>query len=145
MNRKLLAILGTTATLVMSTAWVNLAQAKPSSTTSDRQLIQAQATRNGLNLTQKQKTQMRQISAEARTEIQKVLTPAQKEKLRVIRQQRVQGSEFWSSLNLSAQQQAKIRRIRENYRQKMLSVLTPGQKQQLQQTRQERQNRRQVQ
>ncbi|MFB2894183.1 hypothetical protein ACE1CI_14830 [Aerosakkonemataceae cyanobacterium BLCC-F50] len=159
MNTKLIAVLGTTATLVMSTAWVNLAQAKPLSPTSEQQLILAQGKGNRLNLTDAQKTQMRQIREATRTQIENVLTQEQKDKLRAAREQRRQQrgeqqaqqggdrrgqrGQVWASLNLTADQQAQIKRIREESRQKMQAVLTPEQQQQMQQMRQERQNRRQ--
>ena len=161
MNTKLIAILGTTATLFMSTAWVNLAEAKPLSTTSDQQLILAQGKGNRLNLTDAQKTQMRQIREATRAQIESVLTQEQKDKLRAAMEQRRQQREqqqaqqggerrgqrgqVWASLNLTAEQQAQIKRIREESRQKMQAVLTPEQQQQMQQMRQERQNRRQAQ
>ncbi|MBE9227716.1 hypothetical protein IQ264_20020 [Phormidium sp. LEGE 05292] len=158
MNTKLIALLGTTATLVMSTAWVNLAQANPISTSSEQQLILAQGKGNRLNLTDEQKTQMRQIREATRTQIESVLTQEQKDKLRAAMEQRRaqrgqqqaqqsgerrgQRGQVWASLNLTADQQAQIKRIREESRQKMQAVLTPEQQQQMQQMRQERQNRR---
>lgn len=160
MNTKLIAVLGTTATLVMSTAWVNLAQANPISTPSEQQLILAQGKGNRLNLTDAQKTQMRQIREATRAQIENVLTQEQKDKLRAAMEQRRQQrgqqqaqqqgqrgqrGQVWSSLNLTADQQAQIKRIREESRQKMQAVLTPEQQQQMQQMRQERQNRRQQQ
>lgn len=159
MNTKLIALLGTTATLFMSTAWVNLAQANPLSNTSDQQMILAQDKKNRLNLTDAQKTQMRQIREATRAQIENVLTQEQKDKLRAAREQRRQQreqqqaqqggerrgqrSQVWASLNLTAEQQAQIKRIREESRQRMQAVLTPEQQQQMQQMRQERQNRRQ--
>lgn len=160
MNTKLIALLGTTATLFMSTAWVNLAEAKPLSTTSDQQLILAQGKRNRLNLTDEQKTQMRQIREATRAQIENVLTQEQKDKLRAAMEQRRQQrgqqqaqqqgkrgqrGQVWSSLNLTSEQQAQIRRIREESSQKMQAILTPEQQQQMQQMRQNRQNRRQQQ
>lgn len=157
MNTKLIALLGTTATLFMSTAWVNLAQANPLSTSSDQQMILAQQKKNRLNLTDAQKTQMRQIREATRQQIENVLTPEQRNTLRTAMeqrrqqrgqqqaQQRGQRGQVWSSLNLSAEQQAQIKRIRDESRQRMQAVLTPEQQQQMQQMRQERQNRRQQQ
>lgn len=157
MNTKLIALLGTTATLFMSTAWVNLAQAQPASTTSNPQLILAQGKRNLLNLTDAQKTQMRQIREATRQQIENVLTQEQKDKLRAAREQRReqrgqqqaqqggqrrgQRGQLWSTLNLTSEQQAQIQRIRQESRQKMQAVLTPEQQQQMQQMRQNRQNR----
>jgi Spy/CpxP family protein refolding chaperone len=160
MNTKLIALLGTTATLFMSTAWVNLAQANPLSTSSDQQMILAQQKKNRLNLTDAQKTQMRQIREATRGQIENVLTPEQRNTLRAAKEQRSQQRaqqqgqqrgqrgqyrQVWSSLNLSAEQQAQIKRIRDESRQRMQAVLTPEQQQQMQQMRQNRQNRRQEQ
>jgi len=157
MNTKLFALLGTTATLVMSTACTNLAETKPLSISSDQEIILAQNQKNPLNLTDEQKTQMRQIREATRTQIESVLNQEQKDKLRAAKeqrgqqqgqqqaQQRGQGREVWASLNLTADQQAQIKRIREESRQKIQAVLTPEQQQQMQQMRQNRQNNRQPQ
>jgi len=142
MNTKLLALLGTTATLVLSTGWVFSMEAKPLSTASDQSMVLAQGKRAALNLTDQQKTQMRQIREATRAQIDSILTPEQRDKIKATREQREQNRQVWSSLNLTEDQKAQIKRIREESRQKMQAILTQEQQQQLQQMRQNHQNRR---
>lgn len=91
-----------------------------------------------LNLTDAQKAQIQQIREAARQQMDEVLTPAQREQMRIAREQRQKPN-----LNLSEEQKAKMREIRENSRIQMEAVLTSEQKQKLQEMRLQRQQRRQ--
>lgn len=91
-----------------------------------------------LNLTDAQRAQIQQIREAARQQMDEVLTPAQREQMRIAREQRQKPN-----LNLSEEQKAKMRAIRENSRIQMEAVLTSEQKQKLQEMRLQRQQRRQ--
>lgn len=110
-----------------------------------------------LNLTEDQKTQLKQIREATRSQIDAILTPEQKAKLDAAKQQRQQGQQeqgqqgqrgqkprgMWASLNLTADQKARIKTIRQDAKQKMDAVLTAEQRQKLEQHRQQRQQNRQ--
>jgi Spy/CpxP family protein refolding chaperone len=85
-----------------------------------------------LKLTDAQKTQLKAIWESARQSMAAVFTPAQKEQLRLARQQHQRPS-----LTLSEAQKAQIAAIRQDTRSKMNAVLTAEQQQQLQLLRQQ--------
>lgn len=168
MNTKLFALIGTTAALVISTAWLaSTTEAKPVATSSDRSMLLAEGGRATLNLTPEQKAQMQQIRESTRAQIEGILTQEQKNQLNAAREQmrarrqqggqagqagqpgqprqRGQRGQMWSSLNLTPEQNAQMQRIREESKQRMEAILTPEQRQQMQQMRQNRQSRRQSQ
>lgn len=100
-----------------------------------------------LNLTDEQRTQMRQIREETRSQMDSVLTAEQREKLKAaVGQGQGQGRrnmrDVMSQLNLTQEQKDRIKQIQESSRQRMQSIFTPEQMQQMQQMRQNRQNRR---
>jgi Spy/CpxP family protein refolding chaperone len=95
-----------------------------------------------LNLTDAQKSQLRQIEIDIQNQMQSVLTAEQREKLKTLRQQNSQGNrqarrDVMSQLNLSEAQQAKIQELRKAQQARMDAVFTPEQKQQLQQMHQQ--------
>jgi len=90
-----------------------------------------------LNLTNAQKTQLQQIKASTRQQMDAVFTAEQKQQLQAARQQRQKPN-----LNLTDDQKARLKSIRESAKTQMDAVLTASQKQQLEQLRQQwRQNR----
>ena len=102
-----------------------------------------------LNLSADQKAQLKQIRESTRSQIDAILTPAQKDQLAAAKQQRQQGQQGQkphgarAALNLTADQKAKIKAIRQDAKQKMDAVLTAEQRQQLDQQRQQHQQNRQ--
>ncbi len=93
---------------------------------------------SGLNLTEAQKAQLKQIGQSTRSQIQAVLTPQQQEQMKQVRAQREKLRETVTSLNLTAEQKTKIREIMQSTRQQMEGVLTPEQRAQLRQQIQSR-------
>jgi protein CpxP len=86
-----------------------------------------------LNLTDAQKTQIKQIHESARTQINGILTPDQQTKIQQAKQQHTRPQ-----LNLTDDQKAKIRAIKQNSQSQIKALLTPAQQQQLQQLHQRR-------
>jgi Spy/CpxP family protein refolding chaperone len=123
-------------------------------TASTSPLIVAEGAKKGpwqnLNLSDAQKTRIREIRRDTRTKIEGILTPEQKAKLQAESQngqrgqRRGPGKDF-RALNLSTEQKAQIRQIMQSSKQQIDEVLTPEQRQQIQQARQDRANRRQQQ
>jgi periplasmic protein CpxP/Spy len=85
-----------------------------------------------LNLTDAQKAQMKQIKEASRQKMDAVLTTAQKEQMRVAKQNKQKPN-----LNLSDEQKASLKAIREDSKRQMDAVLTPEQLQKLQALRQQ--------
>ncbi|WP_421656624.1 Spy/CpxP family protein refolding chaperone [Leptothermofonsia sp. ETS-13] len=98
-----------------------------------------------LNLTEEQKTQLKQIRASTRAQIEAVLTEEQKTQLQTARQQRQKLGKNFSSLNLTDEQKSKIRAIRQEARKQMNAVLTAEQHQQLQRQREQKRQQRSTQ
>lgn len=87
-----------------------------------------------LNLSDAQKTQLRQIQQETQRQIEEVLG---EERLSQIRQARQQGER--PNITLSAEDQNRIRTIRQNARAQMEGVLNETQRRQFQEMQQRRQ------
>jgi periplasmic protein CpxP/Spy len=85
---------------------------------------------NKLNLTDAQKAQRSQIRESSRQQMDAILTPEQKEKLRMARQQKQKPN-----LNLTEDQKAKIKAIRANTKAQIDAILTPEQRQKHQEMR----------
>ncbi|MES1026340.1 hypothetical protein ABN584_25925 [Gloeocapsa sp. BRSZ] len=102
----------------------------------------------GIKLSAEQQAQMEQIRNEARTQIEAVLTPEQRQQWQAATQngQRQRGA--MASLNLSEAQRTQIRQIMQSSKERVTAVLTPEQRQQIkqrmQQWRQQRQQRNQT-
>ncbi|MEA5574861.1 P pilus assembly/Cpx signaling pathway, periplasmic inhibitor/zinc-resistance associated protein [Anabaena sp. UHCC 0451] len=111
-----------------------------------------------LGLTDEQKAKMQEIGRNTRAEMDKVLTPAQKEQLKAQmqerRNQRSQGEgrsegkgrgkrEPFASLNLTEAQKTRIQEIRKSSKQQMEAVLTPAQREQLKKMWENKASRRQ--
>lgn len=90
-----------------------------------------------LNLTEAQKTQMKQIREATRAQMDTVLTDAQKSELAAAKQERRRPN-----LSLTEAQKTRMKEIREQARQRMEAILTPEQRAQLEQMKQQRQQRR---
>ncbi|AFZ24069.1 P pilus assembly/Cpx signaling pathway, periplasmic inhibitor/zinc-resistance associated protein [Cylindrospermum stagnale PCC 7417] len=132
-------------------------------TASSSPLLIAQAKGRGpwqkLNLTDAQKSQLKQIRESTRAQIDQVLTAEQKaqlEKLKAERQaqrgqgQRPQqrgerGKKGFAALNLSEDQKAQIKKIMESSKQQTQAVFTPEQLEQMKQFRENSRARRQQQ
>jgi Spy/CpxP family protein refolding chaperone len=93
-----------------------------------------------LNLTDAQKAQIQQLKESSRQQMDAIFTPAQKEQLRVAREQRQRPN-----LNLTEDQKAKMKAVRESSKSQMEAVLTAEQKQKLQELQQQWRQRRQQQ
>ena len=83
-----------------------------------------------LNLTDDQKTQIKQIHESAKEQIKAILTSDQQAEIQQARSQHIQPN-----LNLSDDQKAQIKTIRQNSFKQIQALLTPEQQQQLQQMR----------
>ena len=91
-----------------------------------------------LGLTQEQKDKIAEIRRNTRTQIEAVMTPAQREQLKTVRESRQRRREALASLNLTPEQKTRLQQIRQSAKSQFDAVLTPEQQQQLQQMRQER-------
>jgi periplasmic protein CpxP/Spy len=116
----------------------------------------------GLNLTATQKAQMKVIQDRTRTQIEAVLTPAQKAQAAAAKKARAEGGArktgvrkegawkegdrkgggMYKSLNLTDAQKAQIKTIMAASRKEIEALLTPEQKAQMQQKMQQRMNKR---
>jgi Spy/CpxP family protein refolding chaperone len=108
-----------------------------------------------LGLTDAQKAKMQEIRRNTRAEMEKVLTPEQKEQLKAAMQerrgQRSQGegrgkgkkNNPFASLNLSEAQKTRMQEIKESSKQQIEAVLTPAQREQMKQIQQNWKSRRQ--
>ncbi len=91
-----------------------------------------------LGLTQEQQTRIAEIRRNTRSQMEAVLTPEQREKLKAARESRQQRRETFAALNLTPEQKTKLRQIRQSAKSQFEAVLTPEQRQKLQQFRQSR-------
>lgn len=130
MNLKHALLLPGTIALVLSTSFALPVMAQTEAPTRP-----ARERVNKLNLTDEQKTRLREIRESTRTQIDAVLNEDQKAQLEAARQQNPRSRKAFSALNLSDEQKARIREIRENAKRQMDEILTDDQKQQLQQRR----------
>ncbi|WP_026733662.1 Spy/CpxP family protein refolding chaperone [Fischerella sp. PCC 9605] len=121
-------------------------------TTSSSSLILAQTTETPvrekgpfqrLGLTDAQKNQMEEIRRNTRAEIDRILTPEQRQQLETARQNRQGKRQVWRNLNLTEEQRTQMQQIMQSKRSQMEAVLTPEQKQQLQEFRDNMRSRRQ--
>jgi periplasmic protein CpxP/Spy len=114
--------------------------------------------RNGpferLGLTDSQKTQIKEIRRNSRTQMEAILTPEQKQQLQAAkqerqgqpRQERSQGErpkKGFAFLNLTPEQKTKMREIRESEKNQIQAILTPEQQQQLKEFQDNMRSRRQ--
>jgi periplasmic protein CpxP/Spy len=88
-----------------------------------------------LNLTADQKTKLEQLRATARTQIETVLTPEQRQQAKLRQDQHREMGDKWKSLNLTADQKTKLQEIRRSSKAQFEAILTPEQQQQAKQKR----------
>jgi periplasmic protein CpxP/Spy len=84
-----------------------------------------------LNLTDAQKTKLKEIRESSREKMKAILTPEQQEKLRTARAQKKKPTD----LNLTEDQKTKLKALRASTKTEIMAVLTPEQKQKLQELR----------
>jgi periplasmic protein CpxP/Spy len=108
-----------------------------------------------LNLTPEQKTRIKEIQRNTRTQIEAVFTPEQKAKLQAAmqarREQRAQGQrpqgrrqgKKFAELNLTPEQKTRMQQIRQSTQQQIEAVLTAEQRQKLQEFKNNARSRRQ--
>jgi Spy/CpxP family protein refolding chaperone len=138
MQLKLIPVLvGALALAVTTTELAALAQP-----VSKSPLLLAQAQepprRERLELTEEQKAKIASIRSRTRSQIEAILTPEQREKLKAAMQNRQQRRQAFASLNLTPEQKTQMRQIRQSAKSQFEAVLTPEQLQKLQQNRQSR-------
>jgi Spy/CpxP family protein refolding chaperone len=88
-----------------------------------------------LNLTADQKTKLEQLRATARTQMDAVFTPAQRQQAKLRQEQHREMGDKWKSLNLTADQKTKLQEIRRSTKAQFEAILTPEQQQQAKQKR----------
>lgn len=146
MNRKTLSFIAAAFALTLTaTPFVAQAQEIAPSRQPGQEFAQKGPWKK-LGLTDEQKAKMQEIRRNTRAEMDKVLTPAQKEQLKAQmqerRNQRSQGEgrsegkgrgkrEPFASLNLTEAQKTRMQEIRKSSKQQMEAVLTPAQREQL--------------
>jgi periplasmic protein CpxP/Spy len=91
-----------------------------------------------LNLTSEQQAKMKQMRAETRTEMEKILTAEQKGKLRAMKDNKGGMRQGWKELNLTPEQKTKIKALHESQQAKLKAMLTPEQQAQMDKMKQER-------
>jgi periplasmic protein CpxP/Spy len=95
---------------------------------------------SGIQLTDVQRTQMKQIRQRSAQQINDVLRPDQKDKYKAARKQGMAQRQALQSLGLDANQTAQIKKIMQTARQDLQKVLTPEQREQLRQNRRSQQS-----
>lgn len=143
-------IAGTLALTLIATPFAVQAE-ENSSSPQPGQEWQKESPFKKLNLTPEQKAKIKAIRSNTRTQIEAVLTTAQKTKLQAAmaehKAQRQQGrgkrGDIFASLGLSTEQKAKMKEIRESSKQQMDAILTPEQRAQIQQMWENMRSRRQ--
>ncbi|MEM1370390.1 MAG: hypothetical protein AAGG02_20795 [Cyanobacteria bacterium P01_H01_bin.15] len=98
-----------------------------------------------LNLTETQKTELRELRQSTRDRTQSVLTDEQQAELKAAHESGIRGRQAMRSLELSEQQRTEILQIRDDSRAQRNSILTDEQLQELKNMRQERRKQRQEQ
>ncbi len=88
---------------------------------------------NQLNLTADQKSKLDQLRSTTQTQLDAVLTPAQRQQAKFRQEQWREMGDKWQSLNLTADQQAKLKEIRRSSKAQFEAILTPEQQQQAKQ------------
>ncbi len=95
-----------------------------------------------LNLTEEQKSKIKEIKQNYRDQIADIFTSEQKAALESAKQQGRNRRQVMKNLNLSSDQKQKIKKLIKSRREKIAAILTPEQKQKLQEFRQQRRTRR---
>ncbi len=97
---------------------------------------------SNLNLTSEQQAQLQQIGRETRSQMQTILTPAQRETFQSAIASGKSVQQAVRSIDFSPSQRSKVRSIMQSHRQKVQNILTEEQRQQLRQQMRSRRGRR---
>ena len=92
----------------------------------------------GVEFTQQQKERLAQISRDTRAQLEKILTPKQREQFKAAMQSPQGRQAAIAAMNLSPQQQTQVRQIVESAQSQAQTILTPKQRQQIQQYMEQR-------
>jgi len=84
-----------------------------------------------LNLSEQQKSQLKKIGEQSRSQFEAILTPSQLSKLQAAKGTKVNRREVMSSLGLSEAQKSKMKDLRKSSMEQMKAVLTPEQQRQM--------------
>ncbi|MEM7579885.1 MAG: Spy/CpxP family protein refolding chaperone [Mastigocoleus sp.] len=95
-----------------------------------------------LNLTEEQKSQLREIRQSYREKMGTILTSEQKALLNAAKEQGQNRRQVMRSLNLTEGQKQELRELKKSQREEISNILTEEQKQKMQELRQQRQSRR---
>lgn len=140
MKYKLLPLLAGAIALITTTPYIaqaQLGQSQPGQ-------IQKQRKFAGVALTETQRSQLKEIHRNARSQIEAVLTSEQRRQLESGRETSDKGRTAFADMNLSSEQKARIQSIMRSAISRTDAILTPEQREQVQrnmeQRRQERQN-----
>ncbi|TAF12265.1 MAG: P pilus assembly/Cpx signaling pathway, periplasmic inhibitor/zinc-resistance associated protein [Nostocales cyanobacterium] len=154
MNRKTLSFIAAAFALTLTaTPFVAQAQQTDPSRQPGKEFAEKGPWKK-LGLTDAQKARMQEIRRNTRAEMDKVLTPAQKDQLKAAMQERRgqrsagEGQGQWkkdifASLNLTEAQKTRMGEIKQSSKQQMEAVLTPAQREQMKQMQESWKSRRQ--
>lgn len=95
-----------------------------------------------VQLTEQQKARLAEIQRNTRTQIERILTPQQREQMKAAMQNRQNRKDGFAAMNLSSQQKTQLQTIIRSARSQSEAVLTPQQRQQIQQYIQQRRQQR---
>lgn len=109
------------------------------------QLGQAQTQRKfeGVELTETQRTQLREIHRNTRSQIESVLTSEQRRQLEASREEGNKRQGAFAEMNLSSEQKSQIRSIMRSAKNRTDDILTPAQRQEVQRNREQKRQARQ--
>jgi len=133
MKIKLASIIALTMTVMATTASMAQAQVPTMPNSVPFPPVLMQPGQNppeipGLNLTDEQKNQVKEIHEKTRSELEGILTSEQKNKLKEAAQAGKNPIAALQSLNLSDEQKTKLREVMESTRAQMDSILTDEQR-----------------
>ncbi len=139
MKLKVMPILaGSVAIALAATPLAVIAQPSQSSPPSSSQ-TQNQSPLTNVKLTQQQQDKLAQIRSDTRTQLDKILTPKQKDQFRAALQAGQDRRSAFAAMNLSDQQKTQLRTLMQSAKSRAEAVLTPEQRQQIQKDLQLRQ------
>ena len=93
----------------------------------------------GVEITQKQQQQLAEIRRDTRAQVEKLLTPQQRQQFKAAIDGPRQGQSPFAGMNLSEDQQTKLQAIVQSAQYRAEAILTPEQRQQIQQRFQQQQ------
>lgn len=95
-----------------------------------------------VQLTEQQKARLAEIRRNTRTQIEKILTPQQREQMKAAMQNRQNRRDGFDAMNLSSEQKTQLQAIMRSARSQSEAVLTPQQREQIRQYMQQRRQQR---